>query len=320
MEIRKKELKVTFFITGQENKSKSIITGELFDSTWEKFNADTNKVNALTDTKPLGENRGKKLVLKLNEYDKKEEIYFGFIGIYRNTILPTVFNKKSHDDSNIPLTEDDEILEKSYFLYYVQQDILVFHQNHLGPRADDLAYMLFKFNELDRVHFDPIWKKNNVKELLETNNVMKKGTITLALPRNFNEAELDLSNNWNKEVIGMMSRTGMSRMSINFWGRASTKKGNLGYLVNDVKKGVQELVSKFSVSERTNQPILHKASIQINGGGVESLLEQELSTKVDIAVENGYPKTIIVKQGLHRAKLKCKDSLNAYIVGNKDHA
>lgn len=320
METRQKEVKVTFFITGQDDKSKPILTGESFKNTWENYFTGNNKINALTESKVVGENKDKKLVFKINEFNETDGIFFGFIGIYRETILPTVFNKKSHDDSNIELTPEDEVLEKSYFLYYVKEDILVFHQNHLGPRADDLAFMLFKANDLSRIYFDPIWQKNNVKEILETNNVLRKGIVTLALPRNFDEADLDLSNNWGKEIIGMMSRTGMSRMSVNFWGRASTKKGVAGYIVDDVKRGVQELVSKFSVSERKNQPKLHKANVQMRDGTFESLLEQELSTKVEILVENGYPKTVDIKKALHRAKLKCKDTLNAYTIGDKESA
>jgi hypothetical protein len=320
METQQKELKVTFFITGQDDKSKAIHTGDLFKNSWDKYFTGTEKVEALTETKVIGENKSKKLVFKLMDFDSNDEVFFGYVGIYRDTFLPSVFNKKSFQDSPIPLNTDDEVLEKSYFLYFIKQDILVFHQNHLGPRADDLAFMLFKANDLSRIHFDPIWKKNNVKELLETNSILRKGTVTLALPRKFDLTDLDLNNSWSKEIICMMSRTGMSRMTIGFWGRASTKKGVVGYVVDEVKNGVQEFVSKFSVSERANQPTLHKANVQMKDGNVENLLEQELSTKVDIVVENGYPKIVDVKIGLRRAMLKCKDSLDAYSLEKKDFA
>jgi hypothetical protein len=320
MEVRYKDVKVTFFITGQENKSKAIETGNLFRSTWDNSFSNGNNKNFLTEAKPLGEGKGKNLVLKLLEHDEKSDLYFGYVGIYRDTLLPAVYNKESHNDTNFNLTPEDEVLEKSYFIYYPGNDLLVFHQNHLGPRADDLAFMLFKANDLSRIYFEPIWKKNSVKELLERNSVLRKGSITLALPRNFDEADLDLSHNWGEEIIRMMSKTGMSRMTIDFWGRAGNRKGVVGYLTEGMKLSINELVSKFSVSDRKNSPSVKKAKIQLKEGKDESLLDQELSTKVSIKVENGYPKIVDVKNGLARARTICKSSLAAYIIKDKETA
>lgn len=321
MEKRTKEVKVTFFITGQDDKSKPINTPALFERVWKSHFSDITKSEAITESRVIGETANKELVLKLEEYDADANLYFGHVGVFRDSLLPALFNKESQSDSNIPLGKNDEILEKSYFIYYPSTDLLVFHQNHLGPKADDLAYLLFKATGMSRIVFEPIWKNNDIKSLLETGSTLKNGTLTLALPRNFSEADLDLSNNWSSEVVGMMARTGMSRMTINFWGRASTKKSVVGYIKDDVKEGLRELLTKFDMgSQRKNALQIKKAEAQMTNGGKESLISQELNTRVKVDVIDGYPVKSDIRQALINAKLKCSDSLKPYILKGKDTA
>lgn len=315
MESRKKDVKVTFFISGQSDKSKKIETGNIFSESFKKFSNDSLK--AFTADKVIGKEKNKELVLKILSYDSNEGRYFGYVGIYRDSLLPAVFNKKSFADNPIPMQNDDEILEKCYFTYYELEDVLAFQQNHLGPRADDLAYVLFKMTGMKRVYFDPIWNKQDIRLLLETGKNLRKGTLTLALPRKFEKDDFDFSNSWGNDVVKMMSDNGMSRMSLNFWGRASLKKTTPGYIADNVRDGLKELISKFSVSQRTdNSPQIKKADVEFKDGKTQSLLDQELSTKVKVDVINGYPTVIDIRNGLNRAKLICKDQLSSYIKSN----
>ncbi|EKO3997960.1 hypothetical protein ACJLUZ_001641 [Vibrio cholerae] len=339
MSATKKKVTVTFFITGQEDRSQAIPTPKMFEDIYkktcdavlkkdeslegeagEKEDSTEAALPAISKSMMLTEN-DKSLVLAIHEYDPQANLFFGFVGVFRDTTLPTIYNKETDTDSNIPLSETDEILEKSYFVYYEKTDLLVFHQNHLGPRADDLAYMLFKFSGMKKVTFSPVWKKNSVKELLETGSVLKHGSLTLALPRDFKSANLDLENVWAEDIIKMMSKHGMSRMNINFWGRGSTRKNVIGYLADDIKDGVKELLSKFaSGSERTKgQPTISKAVATVRGGEKQTLLDQELKQKVNVTVVNGYPHKNSMRTALINAKIESHDQLTPYLV-EKDKA
>jgi len=315
MESKKKDVKVTFFISGQSDKSKKIETGDIFKETFQKF--EDGQLKAFTAGKVIGKEKNKELVLKILNHDAEGKRYFGYIGVYRDSLLPAVFNKKSFADNPIPMLNDDEILEKCYFTYYEDEDILAFQQNHLGPRADDLAYMLYKITGEKRIYFDPVWNKQDIKLLLETGKNLKKGTLTLALPRKFEKDEFDFNNSWGNGVVKMMSDNGMSRMSLNFWGRASIKKSTPGYIADNVRDGFKEFISKFSVSQRNdNSPQIKKADVEFKDGKTQSLLDQELSTRVKVDVTNGYPAVSDIRKGLNRAKLKCKDELSSYIKNN----
>ncbi|HDM8134784.1 TPA: hypothetical protein P0E15_004350 [Vibrio harveyi] len=340
MSVKKKKVTVTFFITGQEDKSVEISTPKIFETIWKSSQkalaandsfpeeADSSdeqkthegaspfpKVTPLVPPTVMLTEPDKSLVLAIHEHDQQANLYYGFVGVFRDTTLPTIYNKETATDKNIPLQETDEILEKSYFLYYEDIDLLVFHQNHLGPRADDLAYMLFKHSGMQKIIFDPIWKKNSVKEILETGSIMKHGALTLALPRDFKAADLDLSNVWAEDIIKMMSKHGMSRMNINFWGRGSTRKSEVGYLVEDIKDGVKELLSKFATGSqrKKGQPRISKAVATVTGGEKQTLLDQELKCKVNVTVVNGYPDKSSMRGALIQSKLNTLEQLSPYI-------
>jgi hypothetical protein len=321
MEKRKKEVKVTFFITGQLNRSKSIETPRLFHETWQSHFTDQTNDKIFKDFKYSSDVKKKQLILKIENFDHVNNVYFGYIGVLRDTFLPSLFDTEELSDTNIKMGDNDEILEKSYFIYYLTDDLLVYHQNYIGPTPDDLSYMLYKASNLTNIKFEPIWKNSDLKALLENGSTLKNGSITIAVPRNFNEANLDLSNSWSAEVLGMMSRTGMSRMNVNFWGRASVKKSEANYIADTVKDGLKELLTRFgSGCQNKNSPTIKKAIAQLDTGEKESLLNQDLYTKVKVDVVQGYPVPGDIRKALIRARASCNESLKAYIVERKQPA
>lgn len=313
MSKREKNVKVSFFLTGQDDKRKTILTGNMFDEVWDKYFSDIFHRKPISDTMTIGEARAKDLILFLDEYDSSKKEYFGYIGVFRDSFLPTIFNKLDSSDKHIPLEDTDEILEKSYFSYKAESDILVFQQNRLGPRADDLAYFLFKASGLARVTFDPILRNEDMKQLLESGSTLRNGHITIALPRRFNPGDLQLSNSWSNDILKMMSQSGMTRINLQFWGRASVKKGECNYIVDTVREGIKELLTKCSLgSERSNLPSITKAEAQLSGGGRKNLINQELCEDVLVTVEKGYASRDRIKLALSIAYMRQQDTLSIY--------
>ena len=304
-----KQIKINYFITGQSDKSQSIRTPDIFKNVWnEHFKKDNADI--FFDTKKReSEKSQRELALFISEFDTDANFYFGYIGIFRDTILPTILDKDTKQDSKIVLKANDEILEKSYFLYYPKDDILVFHQNHVGPKSEDLSYMLFVASGLERVYFDPIWKSNHMREVLESGHSLHRGYLTLALPRNYATLNFNFENQFCDEVIGMMSRTGMTRLKLEFAGRASRKKDIAGYLFDDIKHGLKEFITKFSDGGKAS--LVQKAEAQLVGQSKENLLDQELTSEMSITAVNGYPEPAEIKKTLVTAK--AMEDLSAYI-------
>ncbi|MGE6124017.1 hypothetical protein ACLH0G_04785 [Aeromonas rivipollensis] len=314
MSKREKNVKVSFFLTGQDDKRQPILTGSMFDGVWKEYFSDALLRKPISEKLSVGEAKAKDLILYLDECDSSTNEYFGYIGVFRDSILPTIFSKVDSSDKNIPLEDTDEILEKSYFSYKSDEDILVFQQNRLGPRADDLAYFLFKASGVKRVTFVPILQNEDIKQLLEGGSTLKNGHITIALPRRFNPGDLQLSNSWSNDVIKMMSQSGMNKINLQFWGRASVKKGECNYVVDTVRDGIKELLAKCSLgSERSKMPSITKAEAQLSGGGRKNLLNQELCEYVLVDVEKGYASRDRIKLALYLAYIRQKDTLAVYV-------
>ncbi|WP_439148008.1 hypothetical protein [Vibrio sp.] len=311
MKRSEKQVKVNYFITGQADKSKTIRTPAIVNKVWEENFKKNPETFCFEVRKRESEKSDRNLALNISEYDAEADFYFGYVGLFRDTILPSIINLETKKDSKIPLTMNDEILEKSYFLYYPTQDILVFHQNHVGPKSEDLSFMLFSLSGLERTYFDPIWKSGHMKDVLESGSSLHRGYLTLALPRNFQELDLNFENSFCDEVIGMMSRTGMTRLKLEFAGRASRQKGNAGYLFDDIKHGLKELITKHFQSSSTQ--LVQKAEAQLVGNSKENLLDQELSSTMTISVIGGYPKQSEIRQALVNAKVNQSEKLKAYL-------
>ncbi|ENM3796168.1 hypothetical protein NTH45_002785 [Vibrio cholerae] len=326
MERKTKNVKVTFFVTGQDDKRKPVKTPDQFDAVWKAHflpQVQAKLKDPKFVKKGVFHQGDKNIVLWVDSYvtEADDPYYFGYVGVFRDTTLPTIYDRKTDTDSNIVLSDSDEILEKSYFLYYPTLDLLVFHQNHLGPRADDLAFMLFKFSSQKSVKFESIWKNHDLKAMLEDGSVLKKATLTIALPRSFKETDFDLSNDWSNDLVKMMYRSGMNKLTLQFWGRASAKKGEKGYISDTVKQGFKELVKKYSGgSARSGDLKIKKAEAQMKDGKSESLLSQELSTRMDVDVIGGYPEPTDMAQALIYAKIRCNDELKPYFVQTKASA
>lgn len=301
-----KKVKVTFFITGQEDKAQDIPTKTMFSNIW-KSQAKKSLTGSKTDS-----NSNRELVLSLITYNSKNKFYLGYISIFRDSILPTIYNTTTSQEKNIQIDNTEEIQEKSYFIYFEDEDILVFQQNHLGPRPDDLAFMLYKSSNLQTIHFSPIWKYAHIKQVLEKGSIIKKCNLTIALPRKFKDINLDLDSNWGSDIIKMMSKNGMSKINLTFWGRASISKSKAGYIATEVKEGLKEFIEKFSISSREDSPKINKADVVLTDGNSESLLDKELSTTFEVPVSNGYPASKDLYKELYAAKFRLNKEIQAY--------
>lgn len=317
--VETKQAKFSFFITGQADKRNALPTPKMFEDLWEnKFKAD--KKPAL-EQKVFEDSSTRHIVFSILEYDDKANFYMGYVGKFRDSTLPSKFNRETLNDEPFTLEQSDEVMEKSYFIYYPETDILVFNCNHWGPRADDLAYMLFTLSELTTpIHFDAIWKDADVKALLETGSVIKSGSITLALPRRFEMSNLDLKNSWSKDVIKMMSSSGMSSMRIDFRSRAAKTKNGMSYVSQEVRDGFKEILQNFGKNRK-----LHKSEISVRRAEVytsknekkQSLLNQELTVKLPVQIAGRYPTISGMRQTLINAKVNCQSVLIKYERNNR---
>ncbi|WP_130245923.1 DUF6731 family protein [Pseudoalteromonas rubra] len=311
-----KQLSASFYISGQDDKSKSLVTADCFKNAYARHKNLPCENRREPISRPITGNTSRDLNFRIDSYDANSKCYFGYIAVARDTFLPSMYDKKKNEETNFELEDDQYVYERSYFLYYVDTDILVFNINRLGPRPDDLAYALTYKEDEASIDFDPIWNQKSLQDVLRKGQSVKKCSVTVALPRNFKDSQLDLQNAFSKTIVKMMSENGMSKLKLDFWGRASNRKGTLGYLSHDVADGIVEFIDKFGSKKKATDPEIQKAQLQAAGSGhkPENLLSQELKYTTDVDVEKGYPKLGSVKWALMRAYGSNKSTLRQYAI------
>lgn len=251
----------------------------------------------------------KKLKLVFIDKDVSASYYFGYISCSRDGFHLPYIGDENWDEHNIPMDDKKYIVERTYFTYYYEKDLLVLSQNHLGPKESDLAYILFQHSDVSKpVAFEAIWKKESVKELLETGSTLRSCEITLAAPRKFNAVDYDLSNSFSQSMIEMMAGMGGSHLKLSLRGRASNRKLIRGYLSDEVKSGIKELIEKVPF-------LVKKATVtQPKNTKNKSLLDQVLISEKNVRTKEGYAEFSDVRIALIGAKLDNQAYLNQYEI------
>lgn len=304
-----RKISLGFYITGQNEQSHPIITGEAFKAAEEHY-----KNIILGGKQPwIDKVDDKKIKLSMLTYKEEFKAYFGAIARYRDEALPFIENTNTREERKIKIGPEDEVVERSYFAYFEEEDILVFQENMLGAKPSDLAYSLQKNTDANIESFETIWKSNTVKKLLETDTYLKKVDITIAIPRRFELSNFDLSSQINKDILSMMNNTGSSRLAMTFFGRASTKKSKLPYLSPEIKSAIKEMLERFTPNKLkgTEIPALSKAKLK--GTSAESevnLLDEKLRYRATLSSNRGYADdkevfdTIVKGKHAHESVLK----------------
>ncbi|CNJ15126.1 MULTISPECIES: hypothetical protein [Yersinia] len=308
--------------TAPENKLKNLRIGFFTSSDGTKKNTSNAKPafeSLFTVCIASGKNshtaefEGKKLKIQIIDKDNDAGFYFGYLSCSRDGFHLPYIGDEHWEESSIPLGDTKYIVERTYFIYYFEQDILLLSLNHLGPKVKDLSFLLYNSSPtLAPVAFEAIWKEESIKQLLETGTTLRSCDLTLAAPRNFNVSNYDLSSSLSKNIIEMMAGMGGSHLRLSLRGRASGKKGIIGYLSNEVKEGLKELLEKLP------EGIIKKAEVtEPRNSKPESLLDQVLISKRTALAVNGYPVDSHVRVAMIQAKIEFSGYLDQYSIKGK---
>lgn len=253
---------------------------------------------------------GKGLKVVLFEKDELSKSFFGYVSWRRNSLLPFIEDSAGLERT-IPLGETDSVVERTYFIYYYTSDLLALTLNHLGPKANDVAFALYQQGEMENIRFEAIWKEEDVKDLLEKGNVLRSVDLTIAAPRNFNRSNYNFENNLTKDIVDMVVGMGGTYLKLNLRGRARPKKEGFSYLSGVVRDSVKELIELFP--HGAGGLNIKKADVtEPSDSRPKSLLEQVLIGKKTINVIGGYPTESDIKTAMISAKIDNRIYLSQY--------
>lgn len=233
----------------------------------------------------------------------EDDSYFGFMSRRRKSATLAYITDEAWVEEKIPLAGAKALSERTYFIYYPQTDILVLSLNHLGPRHSDLAFLLFNSSSSGSpISFEAIWKEESIKELLETGSNLRSCEISVAIPRNFNAAQYELEGMFANQMIEMIKGTSSSHLAISLRGHSPLKKKTKGWLEDDVKKSLKEMLEKFPAGD--GRLTFEKVDVVAQGDRKKkNLVDEVLTVRKMIAIQiDGYPTDIDVKNAMIHAK------------------
>ncbi|MFS7382216.1 hypothetical protein [Rahnella inusitata] len=258
---------------------------------------------------------GRDLKIQFLDRDLENGSYFGFISRRRKSANLAYITDEKWLEVKIPFVGNQSLSERTFFLYYPQQDFLVLSLNHLGPRHSDLAFLLFSNSQhATPISFEAIWKEESIKELLETGSSLRSCEISIAIPRNFNAANYNLSGMFANQVINMVSGSSSSHLTISLRGHSPLKKKSTEWLKGDVKASLKELLEKFPSGEGSLE--FEKVDVVAQGDRKKkNLVDQVLTVKKSVIIQNdGYPSDSDVKISLIQAKIENDNYLRQYYL------
>ncbi|HAW3671470.1 TPA: hypothetical protein L1N00_002731 [Escherichia coli] len=298
------------FFTGNGSKKDGTSAAKLAFEQMTTADTVTFPITYTTDTP----NRGLKLVIL--QKDTTLQCYFGYVSWRRECLLPFI-EDATGSERTIPLNDKDSVVERTYFIYYYETDLLAMTLNHIGPKVNDLAFILYNKTDLKSVTFEAIWKQDSMKELLEDGNILRSFDLIVAAPRNFNKANYKIKNPLANEIIDMVVGMGGSHLRLNMRGRIRPKKQGFNYLKTSVTDAIKELlelfpkgsgglkIKKIDVTEPSNRT-------------PKSLLDQVLVSTKTIIVKSGYPSDSDIRTAMISAKIDNANYLAQYELASRD--
>lgn len=107
----------------------------------------------------------------------------GIICSLRDSAFPYLFNILNGDKKGIEASIDDNLLETTHFIIYLNEEIIVSEYNYYGIRIEKLKYLLRDALNIQKDFLDiyPILNSLNNKELIE-NGIVKNIDLSFSYP------------------------------------------------------------------------------------------------------------------------------------------
>lgn len=232
--------------------------------------------------------------------------YRGALAALRHDDLPHAARPQGAE-RELQLAEDEGLLEKTYFLYYRNQELLVIQRNKRVGGVGRLARYLSEIAN-ETVSFDPILLPEPLKRLLNGDAQTRVLELTVARPRN---PDLVPKGAWASQIMAVLSGSGGLRINLTIRGNARSQKDDERFLrKKQVLRAIEELTHVAEVK---------KAKMLIEEDGDEhpiDLITDRIASEIEVEVNGRYPNADGIFRGLQQAREEKRAFLNEVLGEN----
>lgn len=238
-------------------------------------------------------------------FDRFEDSVCGQFRKFRNTDIPEI-GSLGEDAEQIELEDDEGLIEKNFFVYYEEHDLLAWHKNSHSSGVNQFVNFLGTTAGV-RVTAGPILQSDAISRLMSGDVELKKIEITLPRPTN---PRLYPDDDFGAGIMGMMTDADADSLKISM-GVDLRRADTEGKLTQRLKRTLRNLANSGASTARAH----------VFEDGVEypiDLIADRVFSWQSVETNAYFPPNFTMYGIIDTAKAECQEELDGYFGAMED--
>lgn len=224
---------------------------------------------------------------------------------FRDTDIPEI-GSIGEDAEQIELDDGEGLIEKNFFVYYEQNDLLAWHKNSHSSGINQFVNFLSSVTGA-KVTAGPILQSDAIARLMSGDVELKKIEFTLPRPTN---PQLYPQDDFGSTILGMMNNADADSLKISM-GVDLRRADTEGKLARRLKRTLRNLVSNGASTARAH----------VLEDGIEypiDLIADRVFSWQSVETNAYFPPSFTMYGIIDTAKAECQEELDAYFGAMED--
>lgn len=224
---------------------------------------------------------------------------------FRMEDLPEV-GKRNSEPRELDLAEDEGLIERNFFVYFKEHQILGWHKNGNGNTPNQLASCLSDIFQVN-VKANPIIQPDALARLMAGKVELKKITISIPKP---SSGDFYAEDDFSKRMLELLKTSGADSLHLTL-GVDGRRQDSEGKLTSKLKNALKEL-------GQNSEPSTLRADVFEDG--LEhpiDLIADRVNSTQSVETNHRYPPSRTMYRAIKDAKKECQEAIDAYFNKTK---
>ncbi|MGK2697582.1 DUF6731 family protein [Serratia surfactantfaciens] len=224
---------------------------------------------------------------------------YGQFRKFRTTDIPEI-GKVGGQSQEIELDDNEGLIERNFFAYYVENDIVAWHKNSHSSSINQFAGFLSAIADC-KISAAPILQADAIGRLMSGDVTLKKIEFTLPRPTN---PDLYPADNYGRGMIDLMNGVDADSLKVTM-GVDLRRADTEGKMSNRLKDTLRALVQSGATTARA----------YVFDEGIEhpiDLIADRVFSIQQIETDAHFPPAITMYNLLDTAKAECQEGIDDY--------
>lgn len=238
-------------------------------------------------------------------FDRYPESVCGQFRKFRDTDIPEI-GLPGEDAEQIELEDGEGLIEKNFFIYYEENNILAWHRNNHSSGINQFVSFLSSTAGI-RVSAGPILQSDAIARLMNGDVELKKIEITLPRPTN---PALYPDDDFGSSILGMMTDADADSLKISM-GVDLRRADTEGRLTNRLKSTLRNVLRSGATTAR--------AHVFEDGSEFPiDLIADRVFSWQSVETNSQFPPSFTMYGIIDTAKAECQEALDGYFGAMED--